>query len=143
MAEHDELSLENLAMPAGFYDSRAMAEIKELHEKYSQMTREELMATLPKYSVSMKTVNDYIYRTNLYSGLGLGVMKMRRLQFDRLKSLFGLSDDDACFKWLAAHNKGDSEIVDALVSDALGTGAWEELPDELQPLYHERKRASL
>lgn len=140
MDKHDnELSLENLTMPVCFTDHSAMAEIKPHGGRC--MGNAEIKALRRDYSSGMKRVNQCIYDGCVYSDLGLGLMKMRRMQFDRMMSLFDLNCDAACFEWLASHNKGDADVVDALVADALRTGKWKELPDVLQPVYHERKKA--
>lgn len=102
-------------------------------------TYDEIVADMPKYDMELKTVNEAIYNGTLYSALGTGWMKTRKAELERIKHLFGLPDDKACVEWLRMHDRGAADTVEALVSDALLTGKWEELPDEIQSLYHQRK----
>lgn len=134
----NELSLENLAMPKGFSDPAALAQIKKPGEGRSY---EEIMAGMPKYDMELKCINECIYNGSLYTALGTGWMRTRRAQLERIKSLFGLPDDEACVTWFETHDRGAPDTIEKLLSDALSTGKWEELPDELQPAYHQRKEA--
>lgn len=59
-----------------------------------------------------------------------------------MKALLGLEDDYACFEWIEQHDKGDPAAVEMLITDALRTGEWRELPDELHVEYHVRKKQS-
>lgn len=139
MKKDDELSLENLAMPACFSDPKALAEIPRVDLDKQLMTREEILATLPRYNVSMKTVNTCIYDGSVVSGMGTGIPRLRRLQFERMKSLFGLTDDALCYEWLRSHGRHSDAAHDALLADAFQTGKFEELPDGLQNEYHAGK----
>lgn len=132
----DELSLENLAMPKGFSDPAALAQIKKPGEGRSY---EEIVASMPKYDMDLKIVNECIYNGSLYSALGTGWLGTRKRQLERIKALFGLPDDEACVEWFKTHGRGAPDTVEKLIDDALLTGLWEELPDELQPMYHQRK----
>ncbi len=134
----NELSLENLAMPKGFYDPKALAEIKKPDE---WRKHDEIAADMPKYDTELKRINECIYNGTLYTALGTGWMRTRRAQLERIKALFGLPDDEACVPWFNTHMRGDPDTVEKLVADALSTGKWEELPDELQPIYRQRKEA--
>ena len=136
----DELSLENLAMPKGFSDPAALAQIKKPGEGRSY---EEIVAMDPGYDMELKTINAEIYTGSLYTALGTGWLRTRNAQLERLKFLFGLPDMDACVEWFKTHGRGAPDTVEKLVEDAILTGKWKELPDELQTIYHERKGASV
>lgn len=141
MEQYDELSLENLAMPACFSDPKALAEIPRMDP--DGPLSEDAMDTsaICTYDVDMKMVNTHIYDGYVVSGIGTIVPKWRRLQFERMKFLFGLPDDAACYTWLLSHRQHDDVVRDALLDDALRTGKCEELPDALQDEYHIRKDA--
>lgn len=138
MEKRDDLDLENLAMPKCFCDSKAMADIKP--PKEGGLTDDEIAAMFPDYDDCMKIINECIYDATVYGALGFSLLRMRKLQFDRMKALFGFPSDHDCFTWIETHNAHDPEAVEKLVSDALRTGKWKELPDELQPMYHDRKK---
>lgn len=138
----DELSLENLAMPSGFSDPKSLAQIKKMDpDGRGGLTDEELAAMDPGYDTELKIINECIYNGSLYTALGTGWLGTRRVQLERIKFLFGLSDDEACVAWFETHNRGAADTADKLLEDAIRTGKWKELPDELQSAYHERKGA--
>lgn len=143
--KEDGLSLENLAMPVCFSDPKALAEIPRIDLDEPGLTDEEIAAICPKcdYDQDMKTINTCIYDGRLYSGTGFSVAKMQKRQVERLKLLFGLSDNAACLDWFRTHGRGDSDVSEILIADAVGSGKWQELPDELQPLYLSRIGASV
>ena len=138
----DELSLENLAMPKGFSDPAALAQISKMNlDGSGGLTDEEIAAMDPGYDTELKTINEEIYNGSLYTALGTGWLRIRNAQLERLKFLFGLPDIKACVEWFKTHDRGAPDTVEKLVSDALSTGKWKELPDELQSVYRERKGA--
>ena len=55
---------------------------------------------------------------------------MRRLYIKRTHELYGDKYDE-----LIHHERGDSRVAKLLLDDALRTGKWKELPDELQKEY--------
>lgn len=140
MKKDDELGLENLAMPACFSDPKALAEIPRMDLDDPGLMDEEIAAMRSKcdYDQDMKTINTCIYDGCLYSGTGFSVAKMQKRQVERLKLLFGLSDDTACLDWFRAHGRCDPDVSEVLIADAVESGKWKELPDELQPLYLSR-----
>lgn len=66
-------------------------------------------------------------------GHGPYLFRLRELQSARMQYLFG----DA-YDIYHLPKAEDPDIADILVNDALKTGMWRELPDELQPIYHNR-----
>lgn len=138
MEHQNELDLEQLAMPKGFYDEKALAEIPVMAKEYFKPDR-PLVADCDGYSVTAKLINECIYEGNLIIVSGLDMAKFQKMQVERMGALFGIKDRNECRRWLDSHDEGDSEVVEALLSDALYTGKWKELPDVLQPVYHERK----
>lgn len=106
----------------------------------SELTIERLRASRPDYDVDMKYINCDIYNSHLACWMGTCFAKMQRLQMDRMMSLIGLPDRKACIDWLGQHSERDATVGELLVSEALVTGKWKELPDELQDKYHARKK---
>lgn len=141
MKKDDELSLENLSMPACFSDPKALAEIPRIDPDGHLSADAVDTSAICTYDVGMKMVNTHIYDGYVVSGTGTIVPKLRRLQFERMKFLFGLPDDAACYTWLSSHRPHDGVVRDALLDDALRTGKCEELPDALQDEYRIRKEA--
>lgn len=136
-------SLEELSMPACFTDPKALAQIPHFDPDTDPgLTDEEIAAMFPDYDVDLKDINYCIYDSCLYSSTGFGYLKVRRRQLERMKSLLGLPDDKACMDWFETHGERDPIAGEKLIADALSTGKWKELPDELQPVYWARMGAA-
>lgn len=84
------------------------------------------------YDIAVKQANVGIYNGMLPMVTGLGPMRrnVRRLYIKRTHELYGDKYDE-----LIRHERGDSRVVKLLLDDALQTGKWKELPDELQEEY--------
>ena len=50
-----------------------------------------------------------------------------------MQELYGDDYDE-----LRSYKNADPRVVELLLDDAVRTGKWKELPDELQPEYHKR-----
>lgn len=90
----------------------------------------------PDYDVDLKSVNSAIYYGSeimMCTSDGSAIMRIRNLLESRRRELYG-SDYDR----LRHHEKGDLEVVELLLADAVKTGKWKELPDCLQEEYHKR-----
>lgn len=136
MAKNDDLSLSGLSMPeldttglkARFEASMAESEeymrlygAKKGWEKYCEDKH-----IFADHNVLKKDMNEAIYEGRIF-------YERRMEQNLRMMELFG--DEYEILK-----NRGprDSRVAELLVEDAVRTGEWKELPDELQVLYHER-----
>lgn len=69
-----------------------------------------------------------------YYGLPKDVHELHEMLHERIRVLF---NDRDWMKYLH-HEPGIPEINEVLINDALRTGMWRELPDELQDEYHRR-----
>ena len=58
---------------------------------------------------------------------------MRERFLERMHELYGDEFDE-----LRHHMDADSRVIELLIQDAIRTGKWKELPDELQDEYHKR-----
>lgn len=144
--KQSDLSLSNLTMPEfnGEEIRRGMKELEEGEEKYKQMYGDEWW---PKYlhdlgilrdidyDEDMKTINEGIYCGEPFfvSGYGEHVKKFYEKQESRMREIYGKDYDT-----LRSHEFGDLTVVERLLNDAIKTGKWKELPDELQDEYHKR-----
>ncbi len=137
-------SLEELTVLPALLDPGARAKISRMAAEIdSELTIERLRASIPDYDVDMKYINCDIYNSHLACWMGTCFAKMQRLQMDRMMSLIGLPDRKACMEWLGEHSERDATVGELLVSEALVTGKWKELPDELQDEYHARKKGHI
>lgn len=137
-------SLEELTVLPALLDPGARAEISRMAAEIdSELTIERLRASIPDYDVDMKYINCDIYNSHLACWMGTCFAKMQRLQMDRMMSLIGLPDRKACMEWLGEHSERDATVGELLVSEALVTDKWKELPDELQDEYHARKKGHI
>lgn len=59
--------------------------------------------------------------------------EFNKKQEDRQRELYGDRYDE-----LVQHKYGDSRVVELLLQDAIRTGKWKELPDELWDEYKKR-----
>lgn len=87
------------------------------------------------YDTDMKTINIAIVRKSdlMLCGTPESVIRKREKWRMRLKELFGPDCD--YYKFFSDESLNPKE---ALICDALKTGKWKELPDELQTEYHKR-----
>lgn len=81
------------------------------------------------YDEDMKDINFIIW----YDAPILTPGKFRLDVDRRMHELYGDQYDT-----LRHHKPKDSRVGELLIADAIKTGKWEELPDELQPEYHAR-----
>lgn len=84
---------------------------------------------LADYDCDLKTVNCAIYDgcMPLVTASGNRVKHLAKLYEQRMRELYGDDYDD-----LVNHARGDKRVVRLLLDDAVRTGKWKELPDELQ-----------
>lgn len=142
----DELSLSGLEIPhprpdgSSFQERQAKrdAQMAEYKRKYGadwfrRYARD--MNGTPDYDSAMKRVNTCIYRGAYLevSGIGERASRLRRLMRERPRELYGDRYDE-----LERHPYGDPRVAELLLQDAIRTGKWKELPDELQSEYHRR-----
>lgn len=87
--------------------------------------------------INRKYINGKIYSTGLVSCCpGDRISDRERDEFDaRLRAVYGDQYDEI----KANRVDFDPRVAELLIQEALRTGEWEVLPDELQSLYHERK----
>lgn len=87
---------------------------------------------LADYDCDSKTVNCAIYDgcMPLVTASGNRVKHLAKLYEQRMRELYGDDYDD-----LVDHARGDKRVVQLLLDDAVRTGKWKELPDELQGMY--------
>lgn len=91
------------------------------------------------YDRLMKLANVAIYqgRAPCFTGTPEYVELMHAKWEARMRELYGDGFDD-----LRLHGPCDSRVGELLLADALRTGKWKELPDELQGEYHRRAGGS-
>lgn len=87
------------------------------------------------YDIDMKFVNSCIYHGSRPGISDDGEMLKRVLIMwqSRMQELYGSDYDE-----LRYHRNADPRVVELLLDDAMRTGKWKELPDELQPECHKR-----
>lgn len=87
------------------------------------------------YDSYMKGINTAIYYGcwSSVSGNSKYVMLVPKMQEDRMHELYGDKYEE-----LKNHPAADPRIIELLINDAIKTGKWRELPDELQEEYHKR-----
>lgn len=87
------------------------------------------------YDRQMKLVNMAIYygRCGRVSGTGPEIAEFPKRLERRARELYGAEYDT-----LWSHAVGDQRVIELLLADAVVTGKWQELPDELQAEYHRR-----
>lgn len=83
------------------------------------------------YDVDLKDVNEAVYcgSTPWSSNRKMLLDFMKRYEA-RMHELYGDRYNE-----LKHHSRGDSRVVEILLQDALKTGKWKELPDELHEEY--------
>lgn len=106
-----------------------MADCKANHgdEWWKQYLRETGM--IADYDVVAKRVNKAIY-AGACPFVSDSVEPMYALYETRMRQLYGNRYDE-----LKNHAFADVRVVDLLLQDAVNTGKWKELPDELQDQY--------
>ena len=89
---------------------------------------------LPDYDSRAKYANECIYAGSWPSYTdGAGPVGYKEQFERRLRDLYGSRYDE-----LKHHEYADPRVADILIEDAIRTGRWKELPDDLQPDYHAR-----
>lgn len=138
MAKNDDLSLSGLSMPeldttglkARFEAN--MAEQERYRKLYGdgwweKFCNDKGWNTKLGYDMRAKVINIAIYEHRMcYNASTIQ-------QFYREQELFGERYDE-----LKDRGPCDSRVVELLIADAIKTGKWKELPDELQSEYHKR-----
>lgn len=84
----------------------------------------------PDFDEDMKAINTYVI---WYGGPILRPGDFSRKAHDRMHELYGSE-----YAALCVHDERASHIGELLIMDAVKTGKWKELPDELQAEYHRR-----
>lgn len=140
-----ELSLSGLTMPvdvtfdAGAAMDRYACLEAEYREKYGASwwefyKRDVLHVVVSDYDVDMYIINSAIYH-GTSPGISTSSPGVYREFHEKLESrrraLYG---DD--YDTLRYHRDKDDKVAKLLLDDALKTGMWKELPDELQDEYH-------
>lgn len=142
-----ELNLENLTMfdlegpeaDARFAAVQAeiAAEKQAYQAKYGDEWRKYYYAPKPEDDIlERKCVNETIYKYGL-SYPFMGDVYWRRthgLRIARLRELFG----DQYNEVVSTHTKNDSRVGEQLIQEALRTGEWRVLPDDLLDEYQKR-----
>lgn len=102
---------------------------KEGSERYM---RDLFVNSVVDYDIVARQVNVGIYNGMLPMVTGLCPMRgnVRRLYIKRTHELYGDKYNE-----LICHERGDSRVAKLLLDDAVRTGKWKELPDELQEKY--------
>ena len=110
----------------------------EFKAKYGDDWREKWIAHIcpsRDYDVWLKDFNTAIYQIGTFHVRGIGDFRRIEAEFDqRCHEVYG-DEYDSLIGW---HEYADSRVVELLLQDALRTGRWKELPDELQDEYHRR-----
>lgn len=81
------------------------------------------------FDLDMQHVNAFLW----YGVPVVGDRAFKARADERMHEIYGDRYDE-----LKRHEWQDMEVAEMLIADAMKTGKWKELPDELQPLYHER-----
>lgn len=151
MAEHkNPLDLNNLTMDDIDFSrlSEISAEIereeKEYKEKYGDDWWERYIAdTNPYHGIDSieEMVNEAIYKGRyLWDCICINCdpptmcIEIENRYWEKMKRLFG-----PFYKRHVRHKPDDPKTNKALIKDALNTGKWKELPDELQKEYQKIK----
>lgn len=133
----ENLSLDGLTMPdlsrgaVHAIKNSAEREIGEYKAKYGDAWSERYLQDCcgdDDYSADMHTVNSAI----LY-GTSLIGTRFFDMQETRMHELYGSQYDE-----LRQHLARDERVVELLLADAVKTGKWRELPEELLSDYHKR-----
>lgn len=146
----DSLSLKDLDLPdSDVKPYRLREEFEKCSEEQEQFRKFygkdwfrkwcEYVHLNPDYDVHLKLVNSAIYygsEIRMCTADLSAIMEIRNLLESRRHELYG-SD----YERLRHHEKGDPEVVELLLADAIKTGKWKELPDCLQEEYHKRINA--
>lgn len=83
------------------------------------------------YDRNMKFVNSCIYHGSCPDSTDpIDLMELRRMWRERMHVLYGGAYDE-----LERHKNADPRVVELLLQDAIKTGKWKELPNELQAEY--------
>lgn len=138
------LSLSGLTEPDLDFDS--LNQIKAERERKQQMYKDKYgdkwfteylhgEGFVADYDIYAKSVNTAIYYGcwASVSGNNKHVMLVPKMQEDRMHELYGDRYEE-----LKNHPAADSRIIELLIADAIKTGKWKELPDEIQEEYHRR-----
>ena len=148
----DSLSLSGLSPLFRTKEERAAARARvaagrKLREEYERKYGDKWMEVYEldmglrvDYDTILKSINEAIYHgTGLgISGYGPTVHKIHERFLSRMHELYGDAFDE-----LRYHANVDPRVVALLLEDAVRTGKWKELPDELQDEYHKRVGGSL
>ena len=115
---------------------RAKQMQKKYQEKYGDDWWEHYFEdTNPRHDVDWdeETINEAIYNGHrlCISGDPIWMVKMEKRYWDKMKRLFG-----PFYKEYVRHGHNDPKVSKALLKDALKSGKWKELPEELQEEYH-------
>lgn len=112
--------------------------VEQLKRQYGDKWFAEYVAMdRTDYDRYLKIANECIYEGCMPDivGFGPGVEKHRRIMFDRMHEIYGSRYDE-----LRHHEPCESWAAELLLNDAVKTGRWKELPDELQDEYHKRAK---
>lgn len=116
------------------HESGVDAYIEKYGEKegFERYMRDLFVNNVVDYDIVAKQANVGIYNGMLSMVTGLGPMRgnVRRLYIKRTHELYGDKYNE-----LICHERGDSRVAKLLLDDAVRTGKWKELPDELQEKY--------
>lgn len=143
VSKQDDLSLKNL----GTYDSDAnkverqskLNDVRRERELYKQKYGSQWFkkyavdkGLMPDYDITLKETNEFIYlgREPFFIDWTPRLKMCQDLYAERTHALYGDAYDE-----LIHHEPGDIRVVELLLSDAVKTGKWRELPDELQSDY--------
>lgn len=87
------------------------------------------------YDDRLKAFNMFIYQSGVMHVLGNGAAPRQIMTAfeQRCREVYG---DE--YEVLKRHDYADPRVVELLLQDALRTGKWKALPDELQEEYHRR-----
>ncbi len=109
---------------------RVIAEYKRKYgeeEGFRRWSRDTSNMPDGTYDFEMKIINtDIIW----YGG---PILDFHRKAYQRMHELYGDQYDA-----LIQHREKDPRVTELLIVDAIKTGKWKELPDELQVEYHKR-----
>lgn len=102
-------------------------------QKYGDGWQEKYNANYSRsvdYDVDLKSLNEAVYAGQCPLVSDSGVFRMSVGYDRRMREIYGTRYDE-----LKDHVYKDSEVARLLVEDAVKTGKWKELPDELQDSY--------
>ncbi len=109
---------------------------KEYQEKYGDdwwKYYKKVLFSKSDYDLDEKNINDAIYHgcTLCLTGDPEAVSCIENKYIEKMKRLFGKS-----YKRHIFHKSNDTKVNKLLIRDAIKTGMWKELPNELQEEYH-------